>query len=214
MIRIVLAAVAVATASLGALADAVLVLRDGREISGVEAERKDDVFILRLATGDAVTVPAALVAELRLTLDASAPPERPKAPTGIRETKAEVLAGKRVVPPTTAEMLGTARDSAATFRTGPHDPRWTPDNAYDPSTDLNDFNPARWYRTPLDPDWTATSAFDGDRDVLASSRYAFRKPPLETSWQPADGFAGRPFGLRLFSPTAFGRPDLREENAE
>ena len=57
-----------------------LVLTDGRVVEGTDVRRRDATYQLTLASGEVLSLPEALVREIRLTDDAP----KPEAPTAIR----------------------------------------------------------------------------------------------------------------------------------
>ena len=93
-----------------AFAGAELVLVDGRVLSGVSVERKEDAYHLAGENGAVIAIPAALVREMRLT-GGDAPP-----PTGLTFSRPAVLAGFDAPPPGRREMLAAFGRPPALFR--------------------------------------------------------------------------------------------------
>lgn len=201
----------VIAAGLAGAGEAVLVLQDGQELEGADVERAEDGgYVLTLSTGDKLTIPAALVVEVRLS--GSEPPE-PEPPSGMREAEAEELSGTegRATTPSIEERLGAFGDPAARrFPSSVVDPSWTPESDWTEESDVTRFDPANWFRAPVDPTWNPTSAYDASVDVLAGSRYTWRRNMIDNSWRPSDGFRSRDRFFEEATPEAEGyRPEVR-----
>lgn len=171
-----------------AVAGAELVLEDGQVLQGTELERKDDLYILHLATGGLLTLPAALVKEWRLTAEGE--PEEKKPPTGIRETGPDELSGTPDPPklPRMGDQIEAFGKPPARFRNSIVDPTWRPESDWTDDPELNNFNPSRWYKAPIDPAWRPRSAFDSSVDVFSGSRSTWQRSIVDPTWTPADGF--------------------------
>jgi hypothetical protein len=202
-------AVVLAGAAAGA-AEAVLVLDDGQEIRGVDLERDPaGAYVLTLATGAKLSLPASLVVEVRLSAEGAPsepetppvaeprePPEPevdpgPEPPTGFEVGEGRERAGSPTdgrTPPVSERLAALPESGRSRFRGGAFDPTWTPSSDWDASTDVTQFNPARWYRAPIDATWTPRSAFGSGLDVLAGSRATFQRSILDPTWAPTNGF--------------------------
>jgi hypothetical protein len=180
----------IAAALLGspaASAGAELTLKDGTVLTGIDLELKTDGYVLRTSADAAVLVPWQLVARIRLT------GEDVPAPTGIRRTKAQQLAGppERPETPGYREQLAAFGRPPARFQDAPIASRWRPTSSIGEHTDVTDFNPARWYVPPLDPTWTPRSAFSRADDRTEFSPARWYRSPLDPTWQPVDAFRAR-----------------------
>lgn len=185
-----------------ALLAAALVLVDGQVLEGTAIVHAEGNYRLSLASGETLTVPEALVKEIRL---GGEEPERP-APTAIVPAPAETLAGDpRATPLPAPEEQRAALGPEARFRPAPLDPTWTPTNAYDPRADVLRGSRSRWPSSILDASWFPSSAFDATVDVLAGSRSKWAVAPIDPTWRPEDGFRKEPEvepipAERLFTP--------------
>ncbi len=186
---VLLAAAGLAALGAGpALASATVVLTDGQVLEGADVRREGDLVTLILATGEALSLPAALVAEIRL---AGEGPSRNVAPSGIRTPEApEVLAGVPVEP-VTPEEATRALGPPARFREGPIRPDWRPEDGFE-GTSADGWSPSTWAASPVDPSWAPESAYDAREDVLESGRATWRKSILDPTWKPTDGFRKTP----------------------
>lgn len=163
-----------------------LFLEDGQVLEGLTVRREEDLLYLTLETGSVLTIPAALVVKMRLAA-------APKAPTGMRKTQGETLPGSggpgRL--PTREEQRKQLTGTESRFRPPIVDPIWKPTNAYSTDPDLNNFNPAKWYRAPIDPFWKPVSAFTTAGDVTHFRPTRWSTSPIDPSWYPKDGFLAR-----------------------
>lgn len=191
-----LALIVIAMGSLlPAQAGAELVLLDDTVIGGTTVERDEDFYLLELEGGEILTIPVALVSEVRLFEGEEPEPEPPATPpSGFKVTKGETLAGPDEVEqyPKVAEQLD-AFGEPSRFRRSPTNPFWRPRSDWDLDPSQNDFNPSRWYESPLNPYWEPRSAFDGDVDVLEPRRTRWRSSFSGSYWYPTDGFASSSF---------------------
>ena len=190
------------------LAGAELVLEDGQVLKGVELERKDDIYILHLATGGVITLPASLVKEFRLTAEGE-PEEKREAPTGMRETGPEELSGSGSTPrlPQLGDQIEAFDKPPARFRNDILDPYWRPSSDWTDDPDLNNFNPSRWYQAPVDPTWQPESAFDAGNDVFRGNRSTWQKSIVDPSWTPSDGFDRKRVSWTTYSRRSMAFPD-------
>lgn len=182
-----------------ARAAAEIVLKDGTVLGGIDLELKDGSYLLEVEPGAVVTVPAQLVAEVRLRGDDA------RAPSGIRVTKAQTLAGPDDPPRTPGyrEQLAAFDRPPARFQQGTVESRWRPRQSLGPERDVTNFHPARWYRAPIDPVWEPQSAFDAADDVTHFNPARWYVAPTRTEWRPRDGFAPRVW----FPPVVAGEPE-------
>ncbi|MBD3868657.1 MAG: hypothetical protein IFK94_11080 [Acidobacteria bacterium] len=178
------------------MADAELVLEDGQVIKGTELERKDDLYILHLATGGVLTLPAGLVKEFRLTVEGE-PEEKKTAPTGVRETGPEELSGSGSTPrlPRMGDQIEAFDKPPARFRNNIVDSSWRPESDWTDDPDLNNFNPSRWYKAPIDSTWRPESSYDDSVDVFRGNRSSWQRSIVDSTWTPSDGFAGEEISL-------------------
>lgn len=192
------------------MADAELVLEDGQVLKGTELERKDDLYILHLATGGVLTLPAGLVKEFRLTVEGE-PEEKKTAPTGVRETGPEELSGSGSTPklPRMGDQIEAFDKPPARFRNNIVDPYWRPESDWTDDPDLNNFNPSRWYRSPIETAWTPQSAFDNSIDVWKGSRSTWQRSLIDSRWTPESGFGDEPIELvaERYVPTVTFEPE-------
>jgi hypothetical protein len=186
-----------------ALAGAELVLNDGQVLKGVDVQRVDGEYELTLESGQTLSLPVELVAEVRLTGDERVPtgltpaePERlagqgpvEDAPTGLRDAGPQQLAGEPVQAPRTSDQLAVFGEPSK-FQQGVVDPSWRPQSDWnmDPATQ-NNFAPSEWQKSIVDESWAPTSAFDSGKDVMADSRSGFQDSIVDNSWTPTDGFS-------------------------
>jgi hypothetical protein len=161
--------------------DAELVLEDGQRIAGREVERKGDLYLVELETGNVMPVPVALVTEVRLT------GEDVPEPTAFRVAQGETIVGHPAGPrlPKPHEQLAVFGEPSRFVR-APIDPTWYPESAYDTDPALNNFNPARWYVPPIDPIWRPRSGLRGDVTNFNPARWYHS--PIDPTWWPTDGF--------------------------
>lgn len=183
-------------------AETELVLADGQVLEGVEVTLRGDDYELTLSTGDVLTIPKALVTELRLR-DAGKEKSE-EAPSGLELSKPKVLAG-----PPTPEPLPRLHDQLAAFGGGTStfprsvvDATWRPREVPDLASSLDRFVPSTWYRAPIDPTWTPTPAFTRASDVTAFSPVRWSKGIEREPWWPRDGFRER----REAAARLFGEP--------
>ena len=174
-----------------ALAGAELTLKDGTVLSGTDLELKGDAYVLRTSSDAAIAIPWQLVAKVRLIGD-----DVP-APSGIRITKAQQLAGPPEAPQTPGyrEQLGAFGRPPARFQE-PFPERWRHTSDIGEATDVTEFNPSRWYQAPVDPIWTPQSAFSRADDRTEFNPARWYRSPVSATWRPADGFGG----TRWFPP--------------
>ena len=193
---------------LPARAETELKLVDGRVLTGTDLRRDGENYVLRLESGEQITLPMALVESVGLIGSKPPPlqnPPPPEAPgirvaepetiagyqpdtPGIRSEGPEQLAGDPVRAPTTSEQLSVFGEPSR-FQKGVIDPNWQPETDWnmDPETQ-NNFAPSTWSEDVIDPNWQPESAYDYDKDVLEDSRSTFGKGVIDNSWQPTDGF--------------------------
>lgn len=195
------AALVVAAACLAApaAADAVLVLEDGQELTGTEVIRKGDDYTLRLATGGVLSLPAALVREVRI-IELGDDPDDPE--PGFVIARGETVAGTPSRLPRRQDQLDAFGRDPSRFPRDVVPTRWYPESDWDPDVSLNDFSPSRWYRSQIDPSWQPTDGFGGVggfRSILSSTdRSRFARDLVETDWRPGDGFSRRNAGFARF----------------
>ena len=208
-----------------AMADATLVLKDGQVLQGVEARREGDVVVLRLASGDALSFPADLVAEIRIGQPAKPgegsskeQPNQTKRPgertsSGLTAADPQTLAGQNLKRPNTREQLEVLGAPAQFSQTGTAW-RWTPKNSLPTEPVWDEFNTAKWPTPPVDPRWTPDSAFDLNEDVLARGRVEWPKPAIDPTWTPSDGFKrwGTSYAGAARTPSPL-RPGVVEANS-
>ena len=101
-----------------------------------------------------------------------------------------ILAGQPepVHPPRTSEQLEVFGKSSMGFPRSSVDPEWRPESDWDNSTELNNFQPSRWYQAPIDPSWEPESAFPEDDDVTNFNPTRWQMGILAPNWYPKDGF--------------------------
>ena len=181
--------VALALVGSAVLAGAELLLTDGQLLEGVNVRRDGDVYLVSLEAGGVLTIPVALVKEVRLGGAPDPPPEPARqAPTAFRNEGAETLAGTPVTPPKTSEQTAVF-GKPAKFQSGIRDPNWHPTSDWDNDpTKNNNWAPSKWADDIIDSNWEPESAFDADKDVLASGKSTFSDSIIDNSWQPEDGF--------------------------
>ncbi|MBP7148994.1 MAG: hypothetical protein KBD01_15795 [Acidobacteria bacterium] len=161
----------------------VLVLKDGTEVEAEDFERNGDIYELRLASGDLVTLPAHLVVEIRI-VDA-APRQVPPAPPP-EEPRPQQLSGPEVKPPTVTEQLKAFGRPPAEFAQPTFDPHWEPRSGF---TELNDphMKPTEWARPTFDPHWEPQSGFTALNDPkMKPTEWA--KPTFDPHWQPTSAW--------------------------
>jgi hypothetical protein len=180
---------ALAVVGSAVLAGAELLLTDGQILEGVNVRRDGEVYLVKLEAGGVLTIPVALVKEVRLGAEPAPPPKpaRP-APTGFRSDGPETLAGAPVTPPKTSEQTAVFGDPAK-FQGGIRNPDWHPSSDWDNDpTKNNNWAPSRWAGDIVESKWAPESAFDANKDVLASGKSTFSDSIVDNSWQPEDGF--------------------------
>ena len=186
-----LAACLLLLASSPALAGAELILKDGMVLSGTDLELKGDAYVLHTSADAAIAIPWQLVARVRLIGDDL------QAPSGMRISKAQQLAGPAVAPQTPGyrEQHAAFGRPPARFA-DPQPERWRPTSDIGEATDVTAFNPARWYVAPIDPIWTPRSAFGKADDRTEFHPARWYRAPMDATWWPVDGFGG----TRWFAP--------------
>jgi hypothetical protein len=207
-----------------AVADFELLLGDGQLLSGVDVRRVRGEYLLELESGQTLSIPEELVAEVRITAGVArdvrkAEPRQlegkeldlddEEAPhTGVRKADPEVLAGDEVNPPRTSEQLEALGDPAR-FSKGVFNPNWRPESVYDRSNDVSDFNPSTWTDSVIDPNWQPDSDYTWSSDVSDFSPSRFTDSIIEPSWEPRDGFEKTATSLQQdVSRTGSGRLTL------
>ncbi|HEX5041691.1 MAG TPA: hypothetical protein VFV75_02235 [Candidatus Polarisedimenticolaceae bacterium] len=190
--RTALVALALILLAWPAWAAAEITLKDGTVLSGTDLELEGDVYVLRTSSDAALSIPWQLVTRVRLIGD-----DVP-APSGIRFTHAQQLAGPKEAPATPGyrEQLGAFGRPPARFPQSPIPARWDPSSDIGEETDVTEFNPARWYRPPVDPVWTPRSAFSRADDRTEFNPARWYRAPVDSTWHPVDGFGG----TRWFAP--------------
>lgn len=170
-----------------ARAAAELVLKDGQTLSGVSLELRGEVYVLETGPDSRISIPWQLVRQVRLTGDDT------PAPTGVRPTKAQQLAGPPDPPHTPGyrEQLAAFGRPPAQFQRSPIPSRWRPAESRGP--DVTEFNPSRWYDAPLDPIWRPESAYSAAKDVTHFSPARWYRSPVSSEWRPRDAFAPTPW---------------------
>lgn len=160
-------------------AAAELRLEDGQVLRGSEVKRDGDVYLLQREAGEVLTIPVALVAEVRLIA---------AAPSALRYAEPEVLVGETVSAPLRSRQL-EALGKPSAFARNVIDPQWQPKSDWemDPVKN-NNFAPSKWTRSVIEYDWKPVSAFDAQKQVLAGSQSTFRDSIIDTTWHPSDGF--------------------------
>lgn len=176
--------ITILAASGPALAGAELRLIDGQVLVGEGVERRAEFYVLELSTGDQLTIPFELVAQVKLTGD-----DDPDA-TGLVEAEGQTLVGPPGGPtlPKRDEQLQAFGRPPAVFQPGVIDSTWEPKSDWDmdPATH-NNWNPARWATSPIDWNWTPRSVFRKSSDVTEFSPVRWAKSPVSYLWYPTDG---------------------------
>lgn len=177
------------------IASSDLVLQDGRIVTGIEVRRDGDNYLVTLAGGETIVIPAVLVKAVRLEgtkpdkprVLAGQPP--PDGPSGIVTDAPKQLAGNPAKPPSTRDQTA-ALGEPSKFQKNIIDPSWTPTTDWNMNPEeQNNFAPSTWSKSIIDPSWKPESAWDPNEDVLADSRSSFQKSIVDNKWTPTDGFA-------------------------
>lgn len=180
---ILCAALASCVAALPAAAGAELLLEDGQLIEGRAVQRKDALYLLELDTGGVLPVPVELVRQVRLTGDDD------PVPGGLQPAEPQTLAGRPGGPalPSPHEQVEVLGDGSR-FQRNVIDPHWQPTSDWRMDPELNNFNPARWYKAPIDSTWHPRSAYRASTDVTQFNPARWYASPIDPTWWPTDGF--------------------------
>lgn len=183
-----------------ALADAELVLQDGKVLKGREVKRVGNLYNLTLESGDVATFPIEFVREVRLSAKQRDPDfyglqraepatlagesARPK---GVLVEQPRVLAGTNVKPITPAEATA-ALGPPAKWQKGVINPEWRPTSDWDNNPETtNNFAPSTWAKGTIDPNWEPTSGFP-DKPLLPENPSRWQQAPINPQWEPEDAF--------------------------
>ena len=115
------------------------------------------------------------------------------APSGTRVSEPEALAGPpgSVRPPRTFEQLGVFGKSSMSVPRSIVDPRWSPGSDWNNNTDLNNFDPSRWYQALIDPSWELEPLSARTTTSPTSTRPAGRWGPWTATGIPRTASRGR-----------------------
>jgi len=171
---------ALALALTGVSAGTQIELQDGRVIDATEVQRDGDLYVIGLASGGSMTIPAALVREVRLTADR----KKKKPPPGLTYAEPQQLAGPEVHPLRPSEAQAVFGEPSK-FQANVIDPTWTPKSGF-PEGDVLADSRSTWRPSIIDPNYELKSGFP-DKDVLAGSRSTWSKG-IDNTWVPEDGF--------------------------
>ncbi len=94
--------------------------------------------------------------------------------------------------PRTFEQLDVFGKSSMSVPRSIVDHRWSPGSNWNNNTDLNNFDPSRWYPAPSDPSWKPEPAFSEDDDVTNFNPSRWQKGTVDRNWYPKDGFKMKP----------------------
>ncbi len=199
---------AVAIATPPAVADAELLLTDGTVLKGVDVRLEGGYYLLELAGGDVAAIPARAVRELHLldsrptvegtTVGVASDIARPlseqdplsrfiETRPGWRRGMPQDLAGSRWQLHDSTQQTAVFGESSR-FQAGlPF--RFTPEHAWDRSSDVLERNRSTFSRAILDPVWKPDDAFDHRTDVLAASRSTWPTVPRPMTWNPSNSFS-------------------------
>lgn len=183
------------------LADATLVLNDGRTVQGVDVRREGGNYLLEQENGGFVTLPIELVREVRLS---TPPPPDPRTgltyregsetlagtserPGGVVVGKGQVIAGDENPIPTRAEQTAVLGPPSK-FAKSIVDNEWTPTSDWDMDPKNNNFNPSTWSKSIIDNDWEPTSDWDNDVENNNFDRSNWSESIVDNEWRPTDGF--------------------------
>ena len=126
--------VALALATMPAAAGVVLTLKSGERFAAeaVDYQRDEGIYVLELASGDLLPIPAELVRGLRLT-GGDAP-----APTGITIARPKTVAGvEQRELPKPVEQLRVFEGNESRFRRSVINPFWRPSSDWEMSVSRN-----------------------------------------------------------------------------
>jgi hypothetical protein len=189
VLLVLLAAASVSVAQTG------LELIDGRILEGVAVERAEDGFELMLETGARIVVPAALVRQVRLTVEPAEPltleelqPEGPvQGPEG--EISAEELP---LQPPRrqSYEQLAVFGPQRPVVARNTVDPAWWPDSDWEQELVENEFDPSRWEDPAIGSRWSPEESLDRAADWATSQSARWARPAIGSAWWPREGFSG------------------------
>ena len=191
-----------------------VVLQDGRVIEGIEVRREGDNYVIVLANGQAIVLPAALVKMVGLGGEPEPEPGSeeesgydprtgltrrepedlgaplPEGASGTIYSEPRQLAGEPARMPTTREQLAVLGEPAE-FQKDIIDNSWEPTSDWDMDPEKqNNFAPSKWSKDIVDNSWEPTS--DWDMDPEKQNNFApskFSESIIDNSWTPTDGFA-------------------------
>jgi len=166
-----------------------IVLQDGQTIRGLDLQREGDVYLVKLEGDGVLTVPVALVKQVRWVNGDETP--RPSEDGLTRNVTPEQLAGEAVTPLSPEEALVNLPEPAR-FRSSVINPNWEPTSAFG-DDDVLAGSRSTFQSGVIDPEWKPNSGFP-DADVLASGHSTFRESLIDPSWTPQDGFKKRALG--------------------
>lgn len=164
-----------------------IVLRNGATLSGVSLERRDDLYLLELDSGETVSLPVDLIREVRFH-DVERPPDdatkpRPAGPPS-GSAPAREPSVRHLSPPPSRQLAVFGEDPW----TYPPVRTWTPKSSLGYHTDVTEFNPVKWFRAPTDPVWTPTSAYDTSNPLPDFNTVHWYRPAYNPVWHPSDGW--------------------------
>ena len=160
----------------------VLTLTDEQELIGTDVRRRDGFYELSQADGTVLSIPAGAVAEVGIKMV-----NQPATPF-IRTTAEDLPGGEPARLPDRDEQLAEITESRSEFQPGVIDPNWEPTSDWRNDLSLNNFNPARWYRSQVDPTWLPSSDFTLDSDVTEFRPSRWSESIIDPTWSPTDGF--------------------------
>jgi len=195
--------VALLLAAVGsARADAELVLRDGQILTGKDVQKDGAVYKLKLEDGRELSVPVALVRELRLSGERGEVSATPEGATPAPAAPSQP--GMTVSEPTNIAGGVMSRSSLPEGGVSAGNPV-TPFAQWEPKSDWpkqgSDWPKSDWPK-PEDPKtiWTPESSLKPDQSNFNPSTWS--KSPINQEWTPTDGF--RKQGTSMTQPVAGG----------
>lgn len=186
--------------------DTEVVLLDGRVLTVVSVERRDDLYVLELGGGALVTLPVALVSDARsgrghppqpvasTAADLEAPEGEVAQPPAAEEAAVAVLApeprpidyaGSTSLPPSLTRQLGVLRGPSVTRRSE----TWQPTDSYGWAHDVTYFDSSRW-NFSFDSRFTPSSAYEPSGPGPDFNGSSWHRPGGQSPrWRPQEGWA-------------------------